>query len=100
MPDRPYLCVFCGSRRGGRPIYAEAARRVGLALAHDGIGLVYGGGRVGLMGVLADTVLGAGGRVVGVIPEALSAKEIAHDGVSELIVVDGMHARKALMADR
>src|SRR4051812_22016685 len=100
MPERPHLCVFCGSRSGLRPIYADAARRVGRALARDGLGLVYGGGRVGLMGVVADASLGSGGRVVGVIPEPLSSKEIAHDGLDELIVVPGMHERKALMAER
>ncbi|MDB5350028.1 MAG: hypothetical protein JWN86_1275 [Planctomycetota bacterium] len=100
MPDRPYLCVFCGSQKGVRPIYSAFARRVGEALARDGLGLVYGGGRVGLMGVVADAALAAGGVVVGVIPEPLSSKEIAHDALSELIVVPGMHERKALMARR
>lgn len=100
MPDRPHLCVFCGSRSGTRPIYAEAATRVGTALGRDGLGLVYGGGRVGLMGVVADAALAAGGRVVGVIPEALAAKEIAHPDLTELLVVTGMHERKALMAER
>lgn len=100
MPDRPHICVFCGSQRGARPIYAEAAVRVGSTLARDGLGLVYGGGRVGLMGVLADATLAAGGRVVGVIPEHLSAKEIAHDGLTELVIVPGMHERKALMSLR
>lgn len=100
MSERPYLCVFCGSRRGENPAYTEAARRVGTALARDGLGLVYGGGRVGLMGTVADAVLAGNGAVTGVIPEALSAKEIAHDGLTELIVVTSMHERKALMADR
>ena len=100
MPDRPYLCVFCGSRHGIRHSYAEAARRVGEALARDGLGLVYGGGRVGLMGAVADAAIAAGGRVVGVLPEHLSGKEIAHDGLDELIVVDSMHARKAIMSER
>ncbi len=100
MPDRPSICVFCGSRHGVRASYSEAARRVGEALARDGLGLVYGGGRVGLMGVLADAALATGGRVVGVLPEHLSAKEIAHDGLSELHVVPSMHARKAMMAER
>ncbi len=100
MPDRPHICVFCGSQSGKRPIYAEAARRVGQAIARDGLGLVYGGGRVGLMGIVADSALKAGGRVVGVIPEALSAREIAHDGLTELHVVPGMHERKAMMASR
>jgi uncharacterized protein (TIGR00730 family) len=100
MPDRPHVCVFCGSSVGARPAYAEAARRVGGALAGHGLGLVYGGGRVGLMGILADAALAAGGRVVGVIPEPLATKELAHEGLTELHVVPGMHERKALMAAR
>lgn len=100
MPERPNVCVFCGSQVGARPVYAESARRVGAALARAGLGLVYGGGRIGLMGKVADACLGAGGRVVGVIPEPLALKEIAHDGLTELIVVQGMHERKALMAAR
>ncbi len=100
MPERPHLCVFCGSQRGARPEYENAARRVGLALAAHGLGLVYGGGRIGLMGALADATLAAGGRVVGVIPEPLTLKELAHEGCTELIVVPGMHERKALMAQR
>ena len=98
MPDRPHVCVFCGSSKGGRATYTDAARRVGEALARDGLGLVYGGGRVGLMGVVADAALAAGGRVVGVIPDPLATREIAHDGLTELHVVTGMHERKALMA--
>lgn len=100
MPERPYICVFCGSSKGARPAYVDAARRVGSALGRHGLGLVYGGGRVGLMGVVADAVLAEGGRVVGVIPDPLAAKEIAHHGLTELIVVPGMHERKALMASR
>ena len=100
MPERPHICVFCGSQSGSRPVYADAARRVGEALARGGLGLVYGGGRVGLMGVVADAALAAGGRVVGVIPDPLALRELAHDGVTELIVVPGMHERKALMATR
>jgi uncharacterized protein (TIGR00730 family) len=100
MPEFPSIAVFCGSQRGIRPEYAEAARRVGRLLAERDLGLVYGGGRVGLMGVVADAALGAGGRVLGVIPEALALKEVAHSGCSELIVVPGMHERKALMAQR
>jgi uncharacterized protein (TIGR00730 family) len=100
MPDRPHICVFCGSARGVRAEYAAAARTVGAALARDGLGLVYGGGRVGLMGIVADAALAAGGRVVGVIPDSLARKEIAHDGLTELHVVPGMHERKALMARR
>ena len=96
---RPHVCVFCGSSTGSRPDYAEAARRVGTALAKEGIGLVYGGGRVGLMGVVADAALAIGGRVVGVIPGPLATAEVAHGGLSELHVVTGMHERKAMMAD-
>ncbi len=98
MPNRPHVCVFCGSSPGARPEYADAARRVGAALARNGVGLVYGGGRVGLMGIVADAALAEGGRVVGVIPDPLSTKELAHDGLTELHVVPGMHERKALMA--
>jgi uncharacterized protein (TIGR00730 family) len=94
------ICVFCGSSHGHLPIYADAARQVGESIARRGLGLVYGGGRVGLMGVVADAVLGAGGQVIGVIPEALATKELAHDGLTELHVVPGMHERKALMATK
>lgn len=92
------VCVFCGSREGTRPSYAEAARLVGKTLARRGIGVVYGGGRVGLMGAVADAVLEEGGEVVGVIPEALLAREIAHEGLTKLHVVSSMHERKRLMA--
>lgn len=94
------LCVFCGSNPGRRPAYAEAARGVGELLAEREITLVYGGGKVGLMGILADACLSAGGKVVGVIPRALAEKEIAHAGLTEMHVVGSMHERKALMADR
>ena len=94
-----YVCVFCGSRAGTRPAYLEAARAVGEALAARDLGLVYGGSRVGLMGAVADAALAAGGEVVGVIPEFLRAKEIAHGGLTRLHVVGSMHERKALMAD-
>jgi uncharacterized protein (TIGR00730 family) len=100
MPDRPYVCVFCGSLSGSRPAHDEAAKRLGEALARQGLGVVYGGGRVGIMGALADAALAAGGRVVGIIPESLMQKEIAHEEVTELIVVAGMHERKAEMARR
>ena len=100
MPDRPHVCVFCGSSTGARASYADAARRLGAALAKEGLGLVYGGGRVGLMGALADAALAAGGRVVGVIPDPLATREVAHQGLTELHVVPGMHERKALMAAR
>jgi uncharacterized protein (TIGR00730 family) len=93
------LCVFCGSNSGADPAYAESARRMGQILAHRGITLVYGGGRVGLMGALADAALEAGGRVIGVIPEALKRREVAHEILTELRVVQTMHERKQLMAD-
>ena len=97
-PEGAAICVFCGSSVGARPIYAEAARRVGRILAERGFGLVYGGGCTGLMGTTADACLAVGGRVVGVIPEPLTLKEITHHGLTELHVVSGMHERKALMA--
>ena len=93
------LCVFCGSRSGTEVAYDEAARALGRALAADGIRLVYGGGRVGLMGAVADAALGAGGEVVGVIPRALLEREIAHSGLTDLRVVGSMHERKALMSE-
>ena len=93
------VCVFCGSREGSRPSYVEAARRMGTALARRGIRVVYGGGQVGLMGAMADAALEEGGEVIGVIPEALIAREVAHAGLTELHVVGSMHERKKLMAD-
>jgi uncharacterized protein (TIGR00730 family) len=93
------LCVFCGSSAGARPAYADAARRLGELMAGRGLGLVYGGGHVGLMGVIADAVLQGGGEAVGVIPRALVEKELAHGGLSRLEVVETMHQRKARMAD-
>jgi uncharacterized protein (TIGR00730 family) len=93
------LCVFCGSSRGSRLIYAEAAARLGQELAQNHVALVFGGGCVGLMGVLADAVLAAGGQAIGVIPKALVEKEIAHKALTKLHVVASMHQRKALMAD-
>lgn len=93
------ICVFCGARSGASRIYEEGARRLGRALAEAGVTLVYGGGRVGLMGVLADTVLGSGGEAIGVIPKALVQRETAHAGLSELHIVGSMHERKALMSE-
>ncbi|HWK20819.1 MAG TPA: TIGR00730 family Rossman fold protein [Microbacteriaceae bacterium] len=93
------LCVFSGSSSGRRPAYTEAARGLGEALAEAGIGLVYGGASVGLMGTIADAALGAGGEVVGVMPQSLIDKEVGHPGLSDLRVVGSMHERKALMAD-
>jgi uncharacterized protein (TIGR00730 family) len=92
------ICVFAGSSVGTRPAYALAARELGGALAGRGIGLVYGGGSVGLMGELANAALAAGGEVIGVIPGPLATRELAHPGLTEMRVVDGMHARKATMA--
>ena len=94
------VCVFCGSASGKSPAYAAAARELGAELVRRGCGLVYGGGRVGLMGEVATSVSAAGGTVIGVIPHALSAKEIAYADATELIITDTMHARKSLMADR
>ena len=93
------ICVYAGSNPGTDPAYADAARDLARLLAERGIGLVYGGGRVGLMGVLADTALAAGGEVVGVMPQALVDREIAHSGLTELRVVASMHERKAMMAE-
>lgn len=93
------LCVFAGSSAGEQPEYRSTAEDLGRALAERQIGLVYGGARVGLMGVVADAMLASGGQVVGVIPEALVAKEVAHQGLSELRVVGSMHERKAVMAE-
>jgi uncharacterized protein (TIGR00730 family) len=93
------LCVFCGSSPGARPAYGDAADELGRLLVAEGIGLVYGGGHVGLMGRLADAVLDEGGEAIGVMPEALVAKEIGHTGLTDLRVVGSMHERKALMAD-
>lgn len=93
------LCVFCGSSDGARPLYREAATALGRHFAQEGIELVYGGGKVGLMGAVADGVLAAGGRVTGIMPQALVEKETAHLGLTDLRVVASMHERKALMAD-
>lgn len=91
------VAVFCGSRAGDQPVYREAARALGEGLARSGIALVFGGGRVGLMGALADAALMAGGRVIGVIPDFLTRREVAHPGLSELVVTETMHARKRRM---
>ncbi len=92
------VCVFCGSANGTREVYAEAARALARGLVRRGIGVVYGGGSVGLMGVLADAVLAAGGEVIGVIPRGLASRELAHAGLTRMHVVESMHERKALMA--
>ena len=94
------VAVFCGSSPGRDPAYADAARLTGRRLAERGIAVVYGGGHVGLMGTVADAALEAGGEVVGVIPRSLHERELTHTGVTELHVVETMHERKAVMADR
>ena len=94
------LCVYCGSRPGGDPAYAAAATAIGTLIGQRGGQLVYGGGRAGLMGTVADAALAAGGRVVGVIPHALVERELGHHGLSELHVVQTMHERKQMMAER
>jgi hypothetical protein len=93
------LCIFCGSSPGRNGAYTDAAKRLAQAMAARGIGLVYGGGSVGVMGAVADAMAAAGGEVIGVIPEFLQRREVAHEGVSDLRVVATMHERKALMAD-
>jgi uncharacterized protein (TIGR00730 family) len=93
------ICVFCGSSSGTQPIYTHAAETVGRLLAQQGTELVFGGGNVGLMGTVADSCLAHGGRVVGVIPQLLVDKEVAHPGLTELRIVGSMHERKAMMAD-
>jgi uncharacterized protein (TIGR00730 family) len=93
------ICVFCGSSQGSRPEYGAAAEEMAAELVRRNIGLVYGGGNVGLMGIIGDAVLNAGGEVQGVIPEHLMAREVGHKGLTKLHVVGSMHERKALMAD-
>ncbi|GAP97460.1 LOG family protein [Leptolyngbya sp. NIES-2104] len=93
------ICVFCGSSMGRNPDYEKGAIQLGTAIANRGISLVYGGGNVGLMGVIADAVLSAGGEVFGVIPEFLVSKELAHQGLTRLETVESMHDRKARMAE-
>jgi uncharacterized protein (TIGR00730 family) len=93
------ICVFCGSSPGNDPAYAALAQAVGQGLARRGIGVVYGGGRVGLMGVVADAALESGGEVIGVIPQAMVDRELAHRGATELRIVGTLHERKAVMAE-
>ena len=100
MTDIRSLCVYCGSSDLGPPDHRLAAARLGQILAKEGVELVYGGGRVGLMGVIADSTLSAGGRVTGIIPDHLIRAEVGHGNVSELIVVDSMHVRKQTMFQR
>lgn len=94
------VCVYCGSSPGFRPEYTEAAKVLGRMMAEQGLSLVYGGGKVGLMGIVADSVLAHGGTVIGIIPDALMQKEVGHRGLTELHVVRNMHERKQMMADR
>ncbi|TLD42835.1 MAG: Lysine decarboxylase family [Candidatus Jettenia ecosi] len=93
------ICVFCGSRLGARPVYTDIAQKLGKTMVSQGIGLVYGGGSIGLMGVIADAVLKENGEVIGVIPKALSSREFAHQGLTELRFVSSMHERKAMMVE-
>ena len=93
------ICVFCGSNHGARSAYTDAAQQLGKALVSQGMGLVYGGGSIGMMTVVADAVLKEKGEVIGVIPHALSSKEFAHNGLTELHLVSSMHERKAMMAE-
>ncbi len=93
------VCVYCGSSSGRLAVYTDSAQQLAQALLQRDIGLVYGGASIGLMGEVADAVLAGGGRVTGVIPRALAKKEVAHSGLTELIVVDSMHERKARMAE-
>jgi len=97
MPQPTAICVYCGSSSGGSPDYVELARAFGAELARRGISLVYGGGKVGLMGTVADAVLAGGGKVVGVIPRQLVELEVAHPGLTELVTVETMHQRKTRM---
>jgi uncharacterized protein (TIGR00730 family) len=100
MPALGTICVYAGSSPGADPRFAEAASALGREIGRRGLGVVYGGGMVGLMGVVADAALAAGAAVTGVIPRALDAREVSHGGLTELVLVDTMHERKALMADR
>ncbi len=92
------ICVFCGSKTGNSPLFLETAIQLGRVLAERGLDLVYGGASIGLMGAVADSVMAGGGKVVGVIPEAMASKEVAHDCLTEMHVVSSMHERKSMMA--
>jgi uncharacterized protein (TIGR00730 family) len=100
VPALSSICVYAGSSPGARPAYADAARALGEVIAHRGLGLVYGGGDVGLMKVVADAAMGAGGAVTGIIPRTLLEREIGHGALTELLVVETMHERKLAMAER
>ncbi|WP_211467880.1 LOG family protein [Collimonas silvisoli] len=93
------LCIYCGSSPGATPVYAQAARELAQAMVEQNIALVYGGGNVGLMGIIADEVMRLGGQATGVIPQALLKKELGHNGLTQLHIVKDMHERKAMMAD-
>ncbi|GAN32401.1 MAG: hypothetical protein UZ01_03518 [Candidatus Brocadia sinica] len=93
------ICVFCGSNAGARSVYTDVAQQLGKAIVSHGMGLVYGGGSIGLMGIIADAVLKEKGQVIGVIPHALASREFAHPGLTELRMVSSMHERKAMMAE-
>ncbi len=99
MPIIKSLCVYCGSARGNSPTFAAVAQELGRSMAERGIGLVYGGARIGIMGEVADAVMRNGGRAIGVIPQHLQESEVGHHGITELKVVDSMHTRKKLMFD-
>lgn len=100
MSQRPFsVCVYCGSRPGSQALYAESAARLGQEIARRGWRLVYGGGHVGLMGIVADAALSAGAPVIGIIPERLQSREVGHRGLTELVVVSNMHQRKQRMAE-
>lgn len=100
MADLRRLCVYCGSRHGASPGYATLAAALGRRCAAAGVGVVFGGGRVGLMGELASATIAAGGAITGIIPDHLRQREVAHPDLTELVVVDSMHARKRIMAER
>jgi uncharacterized protein (TIGR00730 family) len=100
VPALSSICVYAGSSPGARPAYADAARALGEVIAHRGLGLVYGGGDVGLMKVVADAAMGAGGAVTGIIPRTLLEREIGHGALTELLVVETLHERKLAMAER
>ena len=93
------LCVFCGSKKGNKAIFSELADKLGDLMAGNHIELVYGGGKIGLMGIIADKILSKGGSVIGVIPDFLKVKEVYHDGINQLIIVESMHERKRTMAE-
>ena len=99
MPELSSICVFCGSNAGANPAYLKAAEVVGRGLAQRGVQVIYGGATVGMMGALADAARGAGGEVIGVIPQSIFDREIGHTGLDDLRVVGSMHERKALMAE-